>query len=547
MGIFLMFIMFLILLYAGVNFLGLRDREAMDMAQLGRNIARGRGYATQFIRPFELWYLQQVHREPLLGDAQATQPELYTPPVYPFVLSAAFRIGKPTFEFTGKQTLGADRIVMYTALFFYVVGLVLTFLIALELFDRRVAWLAAFLYAFCDPLLDFAIAGLPMGFLSVLFLIVCYGLLKVEKWSLISKPVWQIYAALIVSTLAIGIGTLTNYAFAALLVPLFFQIAVSFRLQSPVKIFVCGVLFGMMMIPWMARNYRVSHTLFGLTHFELLEGTAIGQPEEVRPGQLQRNYLNEELPPFKFRTLISKAMLNMRRMYESGAKEIGANYLFVFFVVGLIHRFRLEEAHRLRRFVFWSVLAIIVWLGFAGPPKRNFLTMFAPMIIVYGAAYFYVVFERLQFRTRLLRWSVIGLFVGFNALPMAFALMPPKTTQPYPPYDAGICTSLAKFFHEDEIFLTDIPWAVAWYTDRTSIWVPNEEEDFTKIHLDIHWIAAIYMTQVTLNDLKVDDMLAGKRLFWIRLFQPPPKEFPLQYYAPVNNERSQVITSHRRL
>ena len=72
----------------------------------------------------------------------------------------------------------------------------------------------------------------------------------------------------------------------------------------------------------------------------------------------------------------------------------------------------------MRRFVFWSLLAMMMWLAFTGMPKRNFLTMFLPMLIVFGAAYFYVVFERLQFRTRLLRWSVIGFFVGILFLAM---------------------------------------------------------------------------------------------------------------------------------
>ena len=34
---------------------------------------------------------------------------------------------------------------------------------------------------------------------------------------------------------------------------------------------------------------------------------------------------------------------------------------------------------------------------------------------------------------------------------------------------------------------------------------------------------------------------------WIGLFQPPPANFPLPYYAPINTERTQVIVSHRKL
>ena len=38
---------------------GLNKREAIDMAQLARNIARGEGYTTHVIRPLSLWQLEQ--------------------------------------------------------------------------------------------------------------------------------------------------------------------------------------------------------------------------------------------------------------------------------------------------------------------------------------------------------------------------------------------------------------------------------------------------------------------------------------------------------
>src|SRR5256885_12502468 len=57
LGLFCLLVLLIILLYNGTRFLGLRDREAMDTAQLARNLARGRGYVTQFVRPLDVWYL----------------------------------------------------------------------------------------------------------------------------------------------------------------------------------------------------------------------------------------------------------------------------------------------------------------------------------------------------------------------------------------------------------------------------------------------------------------------------------------------------------
>ena len=52
-------------------FRGLSTREGMDAAQLARNIARGEGYKTSFIRPFSV-YLVKAHREARTRESQGT-------------------------------------------------------------------------------------------------------------------------------------------------------------------------------------------------------------------------------------------------------------------------------------------------------------------------------------------------------------------------------------------------------------------------------------------------------------------------------------------
>ena len=71
----------------------LATQEAMDSAQLARNIADGKGYTTLFIRPFSL-YLVQSHNQAKHAAAPATtnldfaqikfnpHPDLANPPVF---------------------------------------------------------------------------------------------------------------------------------------------------------------------------------------------------------------------------------------------------------------------------------------------------------------------------------------------------------------------------------------------------------------------------------------------------------------------------------
>ncbi|MBI5397286.1 MAG: glycosyltransferase family 39 protein [Verrucomicrobia bacterium] len=65
----------------GSQFRGLNQREAMDQAQLGRNLVRGEGYTTRFIRPMSIWRLNERSRwrDPMLKN----HPDLANPPLYP--------------------------------------------------------------------------------------------------------------------------------------------------------------------------------------------------------------------------------------------------------------------------------------------------------------------------------------------------------------------------------------------------------------------------------------------------------------------------------
>ena len=198
-GMFCLLALMVILLYTGTQFHGLHDAEAMDAGQLARNLWRGRGYVTQNLRPFEFWYLTSIGRPPL-DPKTNVQPELWTPPMYPLVLSAVFHVLTPDFDISGNvRTLAADRVMMMVGWMLYLVGLVLLYLLAREMFDHRVATMSVFLYLFCNPLLEAAIAGLSWGLMSVLFLLTAYAVFKAEKWQAEGRSARWVYGALAVS------------------------------------------------------------------------------------------------------------------------------------------------------------------------------------------------------------------------------------------------------------------------------------------------------------------------------------------------------------
>jgi hypothetical protein len=572
LGLFAVLVLVVILFYTGTQFYGLRDPQAMDMGQLARNLARGRGYVTQNIRPLDVWYLNSIGR-PTLEPGRNAIPELWTPPAYPLVLSVALKMVDPKVDLSETlqrlgltplelpaagdwrrlevlcdaartQTLRMDRVLVVVAWAFYLVGMILLYVVARDLFDHRVAVTSVFLYLFCDPLLDSAVAGLSFGFLTLLFMVTTLALFQAEKWQESGKPAVWVNSALAASALAVALGTLTQYAFVAVLVPLLVYVGVSFRKsQWQRRVGLCAAVFALTVAPWVARNWKVSQTWFGLGRTELYEGVRVNALTEIKPGQLQRVFGVQQVT--KFRPIVRKALVNVRKLYEVNVKDIGSSYLIAFFFASLLHRFRRDEVFRLRRFLFWSLIMCVLWLAVTGPPKRNVLTMFLPLIIIYGTAFFYVMFERLQFRTRLLRQGMVGLFVFINALPFVFTILPPQTTSPYPPYDGGVVAAMGKTFREEDMLVSDIPWAVAWYADRSAIWTPFEKQDYLAINDNVRAISGIYLTQATLLQQDALEMIMGYQRFWLEMFPRPSPELPLQYFRPLTPDGQQVLISNR--
>src|ERR1019366_9455264 len=76
--------------------------EAMDSAQLARNIAEGKGYTTLFIRPFSLFLVQRHNEAGVTGSVtnagfdfaqiKTAHPDIANAPIYPVVLAGLMKV-----------------------------------------------------------------------------------------------------------------------------------------------------------------------------------------------------------------------------------------------------------------------------------------------------------------------------------------------------------------------------------------------------------------------------------------------------------------------
>src|SRR5262249_45994961 len=69
--------------------------EAMDAAQLGRNLASGRGFTTDFVRPLSIYLVRHEHPDPSSKDPaqlKSGHPDIANAPAYPIVLAGLMKV-----------------------------------------------------------------------------------------------------------------------------------------------------------------------------------------------------------------------------------------------------------------------------------------------------------------------------------------------------------------------------------------------------------------------------------------------------------------------
>ena len=92
-----MAVLMVMMFYTATQFRGLLNEEAMDYAQLGRNISLNGGLVTKCVRPVTMWKVSE--HTPAENPRIGGHPDLIHPPAYPALLSVGFRF----FEMVGLE------------------------------------------------------------------------------------------------------------------------------------------------------------------------------------------------------------------------------------------------------------------------------------------------------------------------------------------------------------------------------------------------------------------------------------------------------------
>ena len=556
-------------LYDWRAFRNMATEEAMDAAQVGRNLAEGKGFTTLNIRPLSM-FLVKRRNEPRgvaaergrtadLSQIKGMHPDLANPPVYPVLLAGLMKVLPFHYAIPGLSggfnspaafiryqpdfLIGLFNQVLFLGL------VVAVFFLARRLFDTPVAWVSA-VVLFCSELFwRFSVSGLPTMLLLLIFLGLIWGLVMLEEET--REPKRGPYGIMVLAVLigaVVGVGGLTRYAFGWLILPVDFFIILFCGQRRMLLALIAFATFSAVMAPWVARNMVVSGTPFGTAGFAVLECTFL-YPENRLVRTLEPDFSHIILIPFWV-----KMMGNLRVIVQSDLPRMGGTWVSAFFFPGFLVNYVKPSTARIRYFLLacLPVLCVVQALGqtqlseeWPDINSENLLILLAPMVMMYGVSMFFLLLDQVSLPAPIFRYLIMAIFTAVVSIPLVLVFLPPKTKPVvYPPYLPIAIQTVGDLMKENELIMSDIPWAVAWYGQRQAVWltlraVPDTKdrtvhEDFFAINDYQKPISALYLTPETMDSKFLTQWIQAGELSWgsfilqTVLLKEEPPIFPLR-------------------
>jgi len=493
------------------NFTGLYRADAIDAAQVGRQISEGHGFSTDFIRPIAIKYQLPGGRF----------PELYQAPLYPLVLGLLFSFLPAT-----------DRTVALVSSAFFLLTIGLVFLLAKPLFGRRVAALCALLLGLNFALWSLALSGASTAlwiFLTTLLLLV----FNRHRGNL---------RASFGCGLLFGLSLLTEYTTLFLLLPflwLAYRLGRERKWLHPVLFFAgCLLIFA----PWGIRNYLLTGSpLFTLRAYSL--AMFMAPVPGFTPTYPNYSILREigladgSLLGFLLahpREMGIKFLSGMLSLYN-GIPVLFGIYALPFFIAGMLQR--TEEARlRMMKGATYLLLAFLIIGAALMTGAYELLSPLAPMVVILSGAVFWNMLQSRNFAPRA-RSVAVGVLLVAAAIPAIASLLTPTPPREFTEVSLQ---QLDRALPATAIVASDAPWDVAWYGHRTSIWLPNtanpkadqpfdptQTPEFARIDGPQHRVNAILLTR----DLKTSYSFTEHLLGW-QTMRYVPRGFKFLTWLP---------------
>ena len=545
-GLYILLLLVIVLIYTATQFWGLSQEEAMDLSQLGRNFSFTEGLITKNISPFTMNLVEGTNASdnPQIGQ----HPDLIHPPAYPMLLSFGFKIYDwlnvdPFSMELGTRILPAERwiVVPLNHLFTILTGF-LIFSIGKHLFYREIGFLSMTIFYLSDSAWSQAIMGLNLP-MAIFFSVAAIRSAVIGvKYRVEERNLKRFWMSFIASVLLCTVAFYTRYLTAVIVpaIALYFFVMNGKLKGGTLYLFLYVVLFSLMIMPWLLRNYLLCGSPFGWTMHTALIGSTIF-PE--------LSLLRDYQPTLSFGVILEalkeKWVLNYSETHRDLIPGLGGGLLMSFFITTFFYKFTRPAINRLRNVLGFSLILMVFLAGFFSESSIHLIHLFWPFVILFGVAFFYILLDRLDLQARLYVVAMKCFLVALTFIPLGLRILPPHAKQPYPPYFPPIISHVSGMLTSREVLCTDMPWATAWYGDQISLLLPKNIEQYYEINDYKQYISGIYFTPLTKNKPFVSELLDGPEQSWLPILSGRmPADFPLKAALALNRQ-DQLFVSDR--
>jgi len=455
----------LLALYYFIRFSGLREGDALDFAQLGRNLVKGRGFVTYILRPLALEH----------GGDPFRQPEVTHGPLFPLVLALAF------------GALGArDSVAAAVSGGFYLLTVPLLYLLGRRLFDVRVGLASALLFGVNSLVLDYAISGMHLTmvvFLTTLLLLLLRPLFETRPIDALHPhqpaPPFPTRSLVLAGVLTAALY-LTEPA-CLWFIPCFAGIIMLARPEERLRrvLTFLGVV-ALVALPWMARNGLLTgNPLFGLrgAEFWMAGEQPITIAYRFAPDGLRTGL--GLLPAIGKKAALALDQILAAFPTLTGIWLIGVVLPSLLFPPA-------PASARIRGVTISCFLLLVVGSVFARVDMPLFVALI-PTLIVFGVSYLQHLAAHSPLPPSAVRRLSIALgLVAFYPL-AAMLIVAPRPI----PIAESIPSARLQALPDTQALISDQPWLPAWYGDRPAIWIPADDAHLAKVRRqfpDARWL-----------------------------------------------------------
>lgn len=468
-----------------LTYRGLNVDSVMDQAQVARQIARGEGASTLFLRPLDII----EHNHSIKADEKinfAQFADTHHAPLYTYVLAAAIKM-TGFDDFKAKQMdenktvlYNGDRVISATSTIFFLLSLILTYILFARLFDDVLACTVVAFMGLSESILNYAQSGLPQPMMLCLLLLSIFCLvesIRADKQLKTGKLILFTVLNFVVLSLLCLTGYINIWCAVGMIIfcGLYFR---PYGLYAAIGVIVLLLIVLPVAIVDAAPTGGLGHKIF----CNLFSGMGGGIESVMRATSTDSLAINSS-------SFFIRALGNTLSQFNTLYVQMGAILVTPFFFLSLFNRFKSPLVEGLKWAVFSMWICACFGMALFGEhddmSPTQITILFTPFFTAYGTAMVFTLLARMQLGVNFKSIRVLAIVIMVAISSGMFLYNFPQKLQmgiwtsargipQYPPYyPAAMNVKLHDMTSPKDIIVTDQPWAVAWYADRKALWIPR--------------------------------------------------------------------------